>query len=127
MMDGQPRSAFGTASGTPCTDVPGEAPRGSAPRGSAEALRCVVRIVNPLGLHHRVADRFARSALGYDAKITVRNGDLTADGKSLWDLMMLLAFEGTDVVLEVEGPQAAAAFETLSDILAARGGEDYAI
>ena len=121
-MDGQPRSAFGTASGTPCTDVPGE-----APRGACEVLRRVVRIVNPLGLHHRVADRLARTALGYDAKITVRNGDLSADGKSLWDLMMLLAFEGTDVVLEVEGPQAQEAFEPLAEILAARGGEDYAI
>ena len=122
MMDGQPRSAFGTADQVPCMAAQDE-----AARDSGEALRRVVRIVNPLGLHHRVADRFARSALGFDAKITVRNGDLTADGKSLWDLMMLLAFEGTDVVLEVEGPQATAAFESLADILAARGGEDYAI
>jgi phosphocarrier protein HPr len=90
-------------------------------------LRRVVRIVNPLGLHHRVADRFARTAGGFDARITVRNGDLSADGKSLWDLMMLLAFEGTDVVLELDGPEAAAALEPLAAILAARGGEDYAI
>jgi phosphocarrier protein HPr len=90
-------------------------------------LRRVVRIVNPLGLHHRVADRFARTALGFDARITVRNGDLSADGKSLWDLMMLLAFEGTDVVLELDGPEARAALEPLAGILAARGGEDYSI
>jgi phosphocarrier protein HPr len=90
-------------------------------------LRRVVRIINPLGLHHRVADRFARTASRYDATITVRNGDLVADGKSLWDLMMLLAFEGTDVVLELEGPEAETALEPLAEILAARGGEDYAI
>jgi phosphotransferase system HPr (HPr) family protein len=90
-------------------------------------LRRVVRIVNPLGLHHRVADRFARTANGFDAKVVVRNGELTADGKSLWDLMMLLAFEGTDVVLELEGPEAPAALEPLAGILAARGGEDYSI
>ena len=122
MMEGKPRSTLGTADQVPCMPAPDE-----SARGSGDVLRRVVRIVNPLGLHHRVADRFARSALGYDAKITVRNGDLTADGKSLWDLMMLLAFEGTDIVLEVEGPQAASAFESLADILAARGGEDYAI
>ena len=40
---------------------------------------------------------------------------------------MLLAFEGTDVVLEVDGPEAAAALEPLAGILASRGGEDYAI
>lgn len=90
-------------------------------------MRRVVRIVNPLGLHHRVADRFARTALGFDARITVRNGELSADGKSLWDLMMLLAFEGTDVILEVDGPDAPAAMEPLAGILAARGGEDYSI
>lgn len=95
--------------------------------GSSRPLQRVVRIVNPLGLHHRVADRFARTASGYDATITVRNGELRADGKSLWDLMMLLAFEGTDVVLEVDGPDAAAALEPLAGILAARGGEDYTI
>jgi phosphocarrier protein len=78
-------------------------------------------------LHHRVADRFARAAGNFDARITVRNGELTADGKSLWDLMMLLAFEGTDVVLELEGPEAEAALEPLAEILAARGGEDYSI
>jgi len=31
------------------------------------------------------------------------------------------------VVLELDGPQAAAALEPLAEILAARGGEDYAI
>jgi phosphotransferase system HPr-like phosphotransfer protein len=40
---------------------------------------------------------------------------------------MLLAFEGTDVVLELEGPEAEAAVEPLAEILAARGGEDYSI
>jgi len=95
--------------------------------GAPDPLRRVVRIVNPLGLHHRVADRFARTASRYDASITVRNGDLVADGKSLWDLIMLLAFEGTDVTLELQGPEAEAAVEPLVAILAARGGEDYAI
>lgn len=94
---------------------------------TAGLLRRVVRIVNPLGLHHRVADRFARTANRFDVAITVRNGELSADGKSLWDLMMLLAFEGTDVVLELVGPEAEAALEPLAEILAARGGEDYAI
>lgn len=122
MMDGKATLALESVDQVPRMAAPDE-----TARGSGDVLRRVVRIVNPLGLHHRVADRFARSALGFDAKITVRNGDLTADGKSLWDLMMLLAFEGTDVVLEVEGPQATAAFESLADILAARGGEDYAI
>ena len=115
MTDGRPGHATSSPNGTPCLGV------------EAGLLRRVVRIVNPLGLHHRVADRFARTAGGFEARITVRNGELSADGKSLWDLMMLLAFEGTDVVLEIEGPDASAAMEPLAAVLAARGGEDYAI
>ena len=116
MTDGRPGHGKGPPNGTP-EGVPGD----------GGAFRRVVRIVNPLGLHHRVADRFARTANLFDARITVRNGELSADGKSLWDLMMLLAFEGTDVVLELDGPEAAAALEPLAGILAARGGEDYSI
>jgi len=114
MTDGRADHTTSPPNGTPC----------GGPNG---ALRRVVRIVNPLGLHHRVADRFARTANGFAARIVVRNGDLSADGKSLWDLMMLLAFEGTDVVLVVDGTDAAAALEPHAGILAARGGEDYSI
>lgn len=124
MTDGRTGHVKGSSNGGSSNGPPGKPPCVS---GAPEPLRRVVRIVNPLGLHHRVADRFARTALGFDARITVRNGELTADGKSLWDLMMLLAFEGTDVVLELDGPEAAAALESLAGILAARGGEDYAI
>jgi phosphotransferase system HPr (HPr) family protein len=117
MSEGRPGYPNGPSNGLP---------RGGS-AGDCGPFRRVVRIVNPLGLHHRVADRFARTASGFDARIIVRNGELSADGKSLWDLMMLLAFEGTDVVLELDGPEAAAAVEPLAAILAARGGEDYAI
>lgn len=104
---------------------PPAAPRPADPAGGP--LRRTIRIVNPNGLHHRVADLFAKTAGRFAAAVTVRNGDLAVDGKSLWDLLMLLAFEGTDVVLEVDGPDAAAAVEPLAAILAAPGGEDYTI
>ncbi|HYH65917.1 MAG TPA: HPr family phosphocarrier protein [Urbifossiella sp.] len=95
--------------------------------GTTGPLRRTVKVVNPLGLHHRVADRFSRAARMFAAAVAVTHGDNRADGKSVWDLMMLVVMPDAEVVLEVDGPDAAAALEALSDILASPGGEDYTI
>lgn len=126
MTQGRPANGNGPTTGPvhrgPASDPPGPDP--SCPNG-AGPIRCTVTVVNPLGLHHRVADLFAKTAKRFTAGVTVWNGDLRADGKSLWDLMGLLAFEGTAVVLEVDGPDASDAVGPLAAILAAPGGEDY--
>src|SRR5688572_10182937 len=98
---------------------------GAGPRGAPNGpLRRTVRIVNPNGLHHRVADRFSRAARQYSCSVTVWNGDVRADGKDLTDLILLVAMPDAEVVLEVDGPDAAQALDPLADILAAPGGED---
>ena len=90
-------------------------------------LRRVVRIVNPFGLHQRVADRFSRTARTFSCTITVWNGDVQADGKSMTDLMMLIALPDAEVILEVDGPDAHAAVDPLTAILASPSGEDYTL
>jgi phosphotransferase system HPr (HPr) family protein len=104
-------------------------PRDAGANGAAPAgpLRRTVKVVNPLGLHHRVADRFSRAARQYAASVAVYHGDARADGKSVWDLMMLVVMPDTEVVVEVDGPDGAAALGALADILASPGGEDYTI
>ena len=97
----------------------------SRPAGSNGPIRRTIVVVNPRGLHLRIADRFARAAKNYAAAVRVLNGDSHADGKSPTDLIMLLAFQGTELVLEVDGPDAANAVVSLSDILADPGGEDF--
>src|SRR5580698_699290 len=82
-------------------------------------LRRVVRIQNPLGLHFRAADRFARAAKGYSCAVTVLNGDLKADGKDLLALIQLMVFPDTEVILEVDGVDASAALEALAEVLGA--------
>jgi phosphotransferase system HPr-like phosphotransfer protein len=59
--------------------------------------------------------------------VTLWNGDYRADGKNLWDLIALAVLPGTEVVLEVEGPDADAAIDPLAEILGAPAGEDYTI
>ena len=90
-------------------------------------LRRVVRIVNPYGLHQRVADRFSRTARTFSCTITVWNGDVQADGKSMTDLMMLIALPDAEVILEVDGSDAHAAVDPLAAILASPSGEDYTL
>ena len=107
---------------------PSPASASPASNGSAAGpLRRTVRVMNPLGLHMRAADRFCRTAKQYACAVTVWNGDLRADGKSLGDLILLVALPGAELVLEVEGADAPDALDLLTDILAAPGGEDYTI
>lgn len=125
------RADHGPTGGT-MTEGPrttGEPPPDRPAPAGASAARRTVRIVNPLGLHHRVADRFARACKGLPAAVAVAvtNADVRADGRSLWDLLGLVALPGQDVVLDVTGPGADAHADALADILAAEGGEDYTI
>jgi phosphocarrier protein HPr len=90
-------------------------------------FRRTVRVRNPLGLHQRAADRFARAAKLYSCSVTVCNGDLKADGKDLWSLIALIVMPDSDVILEVDGVDASAALEALAEVLGSVNGEDYTI
>jgi phosphotransferase system HPr (HPr) family protein len=105
--------------------LPAAAPQPAPPPSGP--LRRTVRITNPLGLHQRAADRFHRAAKTYGCAVTVWNGERRADGKSITDLMLLLVFPDTEVILEVDGPDAPAALGALAEILGSPGGEDYVI
>jgi len=117
-------------SGQGSRDIGPPAPRSpelDPQRDNTGPFRRTVQIVNPLGLHQRAADRFCRAAKEYSSRVMVINGDRRADGKNIWDLIGLLVFPGMEVVLEVEGMDAAAAIDPLSAVLGAPGGEDYTI
>ena len=98
----------------------------SAP-GAGGPLRRVVRIRNPLGLHPRLADRLLRTAKQYACTVTLWNGDKKADGTNIFDLILLVVLPDSEVVLEVDGPDASKAVDPLAEVLASPGGEDYTI
>ena len=103
-------------------------PRGATNAGgSGDPIRRTVRVIDPRGLHPRLILPFTNAAKGFTSTVTVWNGDLRADGRNFIDLMLLVVFPGSEVVLEVDGPDAAIAMETLAAILAAPSGEDYSI
>jgi phosphocarrier protein len=82
-------------------------------------MRQTVIVANPQGLHLRPAMAFARLAQQFQAAVTVMKGDHSVNGKSLIDLMLLAAEQGTELIVEVDGADARIALPVLAEILAA--------
>lgn len=86
---------------------------------NAGPLRRSITVTDPNGLHPRPATAFAELANRFECRVTVWHGDKVANGKMPWDVIMLVALPGSELVLEVEGPDAHEALEPLAAILAA--------
>ncbi len=80
-------------------------------------------IVNALGLHARAAARFVHHAGQFKSQIKITRGSRTVDGKSILGLLLLAAPRGATLDIAVDGPDATAALDALS-ALVARGFED---
>ncbi len=74
-------------------------------------------IRNRLGLHARPAMAFVDTASGFNCDIRVRKGRQTVDGKSIMQLMMLAATEGTELHLTASGDDADRAIEALRQLV----------
>ena len=85
--------------------------------------RCTVAVANPHGLHMRPAAAFAEAAKRFVAVVTVRHGDKKADGKSPWELLLLVASPGAELTVEATGADAAAALGRLTELLLAASDE----
>ena len=77
-----------------------------------------VRITNPLGLHARAAARFVHAASAFSCQVRVACGSRVMDGKSIMGLLLLAAAHGTEIVIATDGPDEAAAIETLAQLVA---------
>jgi phosphotransferase system HPr (HPr) family protein len=86
---------------------------------NGDTLRRQVTITNPQGFHMRPAAAFAKQASAFQSTVTLCKDELCINGKSLLELFLLVAQPGTEVTLEVSGPDAAQALDTLAQLLAA--------
>lgn len=88
---------------------------------SGKSVRRTVIVANPPdGLHMRPAEAFAKLARGFRCSVTVRHGEKVADGRSMTDLIMLIALPGSELELVFDGEDADAAVEPLVAILTAQ-------
>ena len=83
-----------------------------------------VEVVNERGLHARASARFVKLASVFDAEIQVTKDDHTVDALSIMGLMMLAAGPGSTIEIKAQGPQAQAAVEALTALVASRFEEE---
>ncbi len=81
-------------------------------------------IKNKFGLHARPSASFVQTASRFRSEIKVEKDGLVADGKSILDLMMLAAAQGTQVTVKARGADAQEAIKALGDLIEGRFGED---
>jgi phosphocarrier protein HPr len=89
----------------------------------SEALSATVELVNPLGLHARAAAKLVDLANRYESHIEVSKGDQTADAKSIMGVLLLCGHQGAKIRFRASGPDAAAALDSLSALVAEGFGE----
>ena len=80
-------------------------------------MQAIVKIQNKLGLHARPAMSFVDTANNFVSKVLVKKGAQVVDGKSIMQMMMLAATQGTELLIEATGPDAAAAVNALCDLI----------
>lgn len=86
-------------------------------------IRKDVEIVNKLGLHARAAAKFVTCASGFASQIQVLRDTRRVNGKSIMGVMMLAASQGSQITLEIDGEDEAAACRALEGLVAARFDE----
>jgi phosphocarrier protein HPr len=79
-----------------------------------------IEIKNAEGLHMRPAMQFVDLVSRFNCEITVNNGQIDADGKSIMQMSMLAATCGTRLHLRAEGPDAERALEALRELVEVR-------
>ena len=90
----------------------------------SEQPRVELLIRNKKGLHARASAKFVKCAETFNANIRVTRDGHTVGGTSIMGLMMLAAGPGTSIILEADGPEAAAAVAALIALVESGFGED---
>ena len=90
----------------------------------APALSREVTICNKKGLHARASAKFVQMAEQFDAAITVTRNHESVGGTSIMGLMMLSAGPGTSIVVSAIGPDAQAAIDAITELVASKFNEE---
>lgn len=90
----------------------------------SQTVSVKVKIENRLGLHARPAMAFVDMANGYPCDVVVKKGTQEVDGKSIMQMMMLAATQGTELIVEASGNDAQQAIDALKDLVQRKFDED---
>lgn len=95
-----------------------------AATGANSTVQKRVTIQNKLGLHARPAMSFVDVANGFQSDVRVVKGSQSVDGKSIMQMMMLAATQGTELTIEAKGPDAEEAIAALAQLVENKFDED---
>lgn len=92
--------------------------------GTDATAHLVLTIVNRQGLHARPVMQFVDLASQFESTITVGKDEVSVDGKSPMEMMLLEATCGTELRLTAHGVDAREAVDALADLVARKFEED---
>jgi phosphocarrier protein HPr len=81
-------------------------------------------IINKRGLHARASAKFVQMVERFNAEVWVTRGSETVGGTSIMGLMMLSAGPGTSIVVSAVGPEAQAAIDAITELVASKFNEE---
>lgn len=80
-------------------------------------IKTKITIINKLGLHARASAKFVSTAARFQSHIDVTKNSQTVNGKSIMGVMMLAANKGSELTLDIDGPDEEAMNEALIQLI----------
>ena len=90
----------------------------------SETLRAIAKITNKRGLHARASAKVVEASARFQSEITIAKDGTRVNGRSIMGLMMLAASLGSEILVEVKGPDADAAMTAMLALIEAKFGEE---
>ncbi|MEN9416617.1 MAG: hypothetical protein RI988_237 [Pseudomonadota bacterium] len=86
-------------------------------------LRSTITISNRLGLHARASAKLTKLCASFASEIFLTRNDRRVNAKSIMGVMMLAAGLGSEVAIEVDGPDEQAAMQAVRALIDGKFGE----
>jgi phosphocarrier protein len=81
------------------------------------------KIVNKLGLHARPSAMLVTAASKFNSEVFFTKNGLRVNGKSILGVMMLAAEMGSELLIEVDGPDEEQALNEILQVIESKFGE----
>lgn len=86
-------------------------------------IKTEITIINKLGLHARASAKLVALAARYQSNIEISKDTQTVNGKSIMGVMMLAANKGSEITIQIDGPDEQEATDALIKLIQNRFGE----
>jgi len=83
-----------------------------------------VRIINKMGLHARPAMQMVDLSNKFSSRIRICKDRQCVNAKSIMELLLLAACDGTELTIQAEGPDAADAVDALTKLVESKFDEE---